>query len=150
MMRFGNKRAMFKQIALDLDLELQLTYTGDQCDARFKTIKRRGTGALKHNSTTGNSRKVIEFEEELNQLRQIDDSFQPEVLMSAERMELQAKDKPIKTESNKKRARPSEIILQMHEERETNKRMRYEEREQKKKDRHEEKMQLLRQLINPK
>ncbi|CAN7937893.1 unnamed protein product, partial [Ixodes hexagonus] len=79
MKKFRTKKAMFEQIALDLQSVLGVSRTALQCDNRFKTLLKRKKNSQKVNRTSGSSRCTVEFEEEFARIRSMDDSLEPEV-----------------------------------------------------------------------
>lgn len=79
MKKFRTKKAMFEQIAIDIQSILGITQTALQCDNRFKTLLKRKKNSQKVNKTSGSSRCTVEFEEEFARIRSMDDSLEPEV-----------------------------------------------------------------------
>ncbi|XP_077507459.1 uncharacterized protein LOC144118382 [Amblyomma americanum] len=78
--KFRSKRAMFEQIACDMFGILGIHRTAVQCETRFKTVSKRKRNEEKHNNTSGNSRCRVEYEQEFDAIKAIDDSLEPEVL----------------------------------------------------------------------
>lgn len=80
----------------------------------------------------------INFEHEVQKIRAIDDSLEPEVLQSASKTVINIKDGPetFKVKKNKKKSSVVETLLKIHM-----------EKEAKREQRHEEKMNLLRSLL---
>lgn len=83
MKKFKTKKAMWGQIAIDLNKIMKVTRTGLQVENRFKTVLKRKKQAVDNNKTTGSSRINIPYEEELAKISAIDDSIEPEVLRSS-------------------------------------------------------------------
>ncbi|KAK8765408.1 hypothetical protein V5799_031983, partial [Amblyomma americanum] len=78
--KFRSKRAMFEQIACDMFGIPGIHRTAVQCETRFKTVSKRKRNEEKHNNTSGNSRCRVEYEQESDAIKAIDDSLEPEVL----------------------------------------------------------------------
>lgn len=139
MKKFKNKKTMWLQIAQDLSIDLSITKTFIQCENRYKTILKRKRVCNKNNSTSGSKRIKVHFEEEINKIASIDDSIEPEVLQSANKVVLNVKNSNVPEASNVKkneRANLVNTLLLIHK-----------EREAKKQERHEEKMKLLQSLF---
>ncbi|XP_040064658.2 chromatin assembly factor 1 subunit A-like [Ixodes scapularis] len=79
--RFKTRKHMFIKIAEEINERMNSHYTAQQCDTRFKTLKKRKTKVVDSNGKSGATRQHIEFEEEFNLIRAADDSVEPEVMM---------------------------------------------------------------------
>ncbi|XP_077491908.1 uncharacterized protein LOC144102532 [Amblyomma americanum] len=80
LMRFRTKRAMYEQIAREIEEVLGTKRTAIQCETRFKTVAKRKKSEEKVNKTSGQAPCRPTFEEEFSAIRAIDDSLEPEVL----------------------------------------------------------------------
>lgn len=80
MKRFKSKKNMWDEIASDIYKIVGITKTSVQCDNRYKTIMKRKKKVDANNHTSGSSRQVIEYEDEIRKIAAIDDSIEPEVL----------------------------------------------------------------------
>ncbi|KAK8756125.1 hypothetical protein V5799_001173, partial [Amblyomma americanum] len=78
--KFRSKRAMLEQIACDMFGILGIHRTAVQCKTRLKTVSKRKRNEEKNNNTSGNSRCFVEYEQEFDAIKAIDDSLEPEVL----------------------------------------------------------------------
>lgn len=79
--KFKTRKHMFNKIAEEINSKLSAHYTGQRCDTRFKTLKKRKTKVVDSNGKSGSSRQLVEFEEEFNLIRATDDSVKPDVIM---------------------------------------------------------------------
>ncbi|KAG0434135.1 hypothetical protein HPB47_019334 [Ixodes persulcatus] len=79
MKKFSTKKAMFGQIAIDIQSILGITRTALQCENHFKTLLKRKKNTQKVNQTSGSSRCTVEFEEQFARIRSMDDNLEPEV-----------------------------------------------------------------------
>lgn len=119
MKKFKNKKIMWIQISKALEIVLGIT------------ILRRKCISEKNNSTSRSKRVKINFENEIKQIAAKDDSVEPEVLQSANKVILNAKNSNLPEASKivkKKKVKDSLIKTLI---------------EIKKQERHEEKMKLL-------
>lgn len=80
MKRFKCKKSMWIQISNDISTELNIVRSDVQCENRYKTILKRKAQSVRNNQQSGAKRTKVEFEEELNKIKTIDDSLEPEVL----------------------------------------------------------------------
>ncbi|XP_049513066.1 uncharacterized protein LOC125940682 [Dermacentor silvarum] len=80
MKKFKNKKCMFAKIAQDIKDVTGSIWTGDQCCTRYKTVCKRKKSACVQNSQSGNSPQLVEYEDELEKIRHLDDSLEPEVV----------------------------------------------------------------------
>lgn len=71
---------MFAKIAQDIKDVTGSIWTGDQCCTRYKTVCKRKKSACVQNSQSGNSPQLVEYEDELEKIRHLDDSLEPEVV----------------------------------------------------------------------
>lgn len=160
MKKFRTKKAMWVQIATDLNRILKIVRTDVQVENRFKTVMKRKKQAIDNNQTTGASRINIPYEEELSKISALDDSIEPEVLRSSAGIvkvkpaevisnmydlpstsrcsspEKKRRKGNVKSIDNRKNKSIQETLLDIHHEKE-------EARER----RHQEKMELLRELL---
>lgn len=83
MKKFRTKKAMWHQIASDINKIMKVVRTDVQVENRFKTVMKRKKQAVDNNHTTGASRINIPFEEEVSKISALDDSIEPEVLRSS-------------------------------------------------------------------
>lgn len=83
MKKFRNKKAMFERIAREIQDKLGVTRNGDQCCSRYKTVLKRKKVAAVKNNTSGNSPEEVPYEDELEKIRWLDDSIEPEVVRDA-------------------------------------------------------------------
>lgn len=58
----------------------------NQCQQRYKTILKRETASVDNNRTSGSKRKYVEFQEELVKIAALDDSIEPELLISSNKI----------------------------------------------------------------
>lgn len=54
--------------------------TPDQCNTRLKTIQKRKRQAVCHNGRSGAGPVDVPYEDELDRIRMMDDSIEPEVI----------------------------------------------------------------------
>ncbi|XP_077280486.1 uncharacterized protein LOC143907513 isoform X2 [Temnothorax americanus] len=141
MKKFKNKKAMWQlwqQIAEDLEATLGIKKTYIQCENRYKTILKRKRVSDKNNSTSGSKRMKVNFENEIKKIAAIDDSVQPEISQSANKVVINVKDTPqtSNVKKNKKDSSLAQTLLKIHN-----------EKEAKRQERHEEKMKLLKSFF---
>nr|XP_037276282.1 uncharacterized protein LOC119169272 [Rhipicephalus microplus] len=77
--KFRNKKAMFEKIATDINNKLGVMRTGEQCCSRYKTVLKRKNMAAGKNNTSGCSPQEVPYEAELEKIKWLDDSLEPEV-----------------------------------------------------------------------
>lgn len=82
MKKFKTKKGMWEKIAQDIKDNLNWKYTSVQVENRFKTLLKRKKDAIQHNKRSGNDRTDVPYEEQLEKIAALDDSIQPEILMS--------------------------------------------------------------------
>ncbi|XP_037278756.2 uncharacterized protein LOC119171948 [Rhipicephalus microplus] len=81
--KFRNKKAMFEKIATDINNKLGVMRTGEQCCSRYKTVLKRKNVAAGKNNTSGCSPQEVPYEAELEKIKWLDDSLEPEVVRDA-------------------------------------------------------------------
>jgi len=86
------KMSMWKQIASDIQEELNVYFTYIQVENRYKTICKRKKSIIDNNKSTGVSRMDDMYEEEWKEITNNDDSILPEVLRSAKTVVINKKD----------------------------------------------------------
>lgn len=79
MKKFKNQKEMWESISKEISSNFDIVVTGDQCNNRFKRIKRTATEALDHNRKSGNNPRVVHFDDQLQKIKSLDDSFMPKV-----------------------------------------------------------------------
>ena len=138
MKKYKTKKVMWQTIAEELETVLSVTKTSVQCENRYKTIIKRKRACEKNNSSSGAKRMKINFEQEIQTIRAIDDSLEPEVLQSSNKTVMNSKDGPETFKGNKKKQGMSlvETLLTIHM-----------EKEAKREQRHEEKLRVLRSIL---
>lgn len=80
MKKFKNKKSMFAKIAQEIQDEIGAVRTADQCSTRYKTVSKRKKNARDQNNKSGNSPQIVEYEDELEKIRFLDDSLEPEIV----------------------------------------------------------------------
>lgn len=80
MKQLKSKKSMWIQISNDISTELNILRSAVQCENRYKTILKRKSQSVRNNQQSGAKRTRVEFEEELNKIKAIDDSLEPEIL----------------------------------------------------------------------
>lgn len=137
MKKFKNKKAMWLQIAEDLEEKLGIRKTYVQCENRYKTILKRKCTCEKNNSASGSKRVKVNFEDEIRKIATIDDSVDPEILQSANKVKINIKNnESIIKKERKRHLNVRDTLLWIHK-----------EKEAKKQARHEEKMTLLKRFL---
>lgn len=71
---------MFAKIAQDIKDVTGTIRTADQCCTRYKTVCKRKKSACVQNSQSRYSPQLVEYEDELEKIRYLDDSLEPEVV----------------------------------------------------------------------
>ena len=159
MKKFKSKKAMWAEIAKNLQENLNISKTPIQIENRYKTVLKRKKKAVENNKKSGSSLQEVPFEEELREISQVDDSIEPEVLRSAKSVKY-PKNPLLEISSNK----DSNIIVKNIKENvedflppkkckrsnEEKKLELFKQKEEAKERRHQEKLQLLRELFNKK
>ncbi|CAH1154409.1 unnamed protein product [Phaedon cochleariae] len=144
MKKFKNKRNMWNKITDILNKKFNLQRTSIQVENRYKTVLKRKKSAVENNRRTGSSRMDIPFEEELNKISSLDDSIEPEVLGTAQNIQVL---KPIQKENItpsvsqsikpvRKHKSIHETLIEIHK-----------QKEDAKERRHKEKLELIRELF---
>lgn len=139
MKQFKSKKAMWIQISNDILTELNIERSAVQCENRYKTILKRKIQSLKNNQQSGAKRTRVEFEEELNKIKAIDDSLEPEVLQGPGKLIEKKKENTVKdctTRKATKKMSISETLLQIQK-----------DKEERRERRHAEKLELLRNFM---
>ncbi|KAL1420099.1 hypothetical protein MTO96_004590 [Rhipicephalus appendiculatus] len=77
---FKNKKAMWRAISVDIEDTLGLHKTPEQCENRFKTVKKRKCHQRAHNRSSGVEPVEEEYSEEFRKIEAADDSLKPDVL----------------------------------------------------------------------
>ncbi|XP_026825967.1 uncharacterized protein LOC113562068 isoform X2 [Ooceraea biroi] len=121
MKKFKNKKVMWMQIAKDMETVLGIQKTYIQCENRYKTVLRRKRICDKNNATSGSKRAKINFENELKQIATKDDSIEPEVLQSANKVVLNVKNTNVSESSNtlknkKAKCNLLQTLIEIHKE----------------------------------
>lgn len=80
MKQFKCKKSIWIQISNDIATELNIVRSSVQCENRYKTILKRKMQSVRGNQQSGAKRTKVEFEDELNKIKAIDDSVEPEIL----------------------------------------------------------------------
>ncbi|XP_050452128.1 uncharacterized protein LOC126851831 [Cataglyphis hispanica] len=80
MKQFKCKKSMWIQISNDIATELNIVRSSVQCENRYKIILKRKMQSVRNNQQSGAKRTKVEFEDELNKIKAIDDSVEPEIL----------------------------------------------------------------------
>lgn len=88
---------MFERIASDLQKRLGVERTGEQCCTRYKTVCKRKKTAVTENGRSGNSPQDVPYEDELEKIKWLDDSLEPEVVRDASGI-VSCKSKPVDSE----------------------------------------------------
>lgn len=143
MKRFKCKKSMWIQISNDISTELNIVRSDVQCENRYKTILKRKAQSVRNNQQSGAKRTKVEFEEELNKIKTIDDSLEPEVLQGpgkiiAKDKENVAMDYAVQklTKDKKKKMSINETLLHIQK-----------DKEERRERRHIEKLEVLRDFI---
>jgi len=139
MKQFKSKKVMWIQISNDILTELNIERSAVQCENRYKTILKRKVQSVKNNQQSGAKRTRVEFEEELNKIKAIDDSLEPEILQGPGKIIEKNKEnisKDYKVKEIKKKMTVSETLLQIQK-----------EKEEKRQKRHVERLEILRDFM---
>lgn len=88
---FKNKTAMFEQIRKDLFTKFGIRVTGQQCLNRYKNIKKQNRNIWLENKRSGNSPTKMPYADEIEGIKNIDDSLEPEVLFGVNHVKINAK-----------------------------------------------------------
>lgn len=140
MKQFKNKKTMWIQISNDIMTELNIERSAIQCENRYKTILKRKNQSVKSNQQSGAKRRRVEFEEELNKIKAIDDSLEPEVLQGPGKIIENNKENIVKDctaqKKTTKKMSISETLLQIQK-----------DKEERRERRHAEKLEVLRNFM---
>ncbi|XP_024875731.1 uncharacterized protein LOC112457083 [Temnothorax curvispinosus] len=147
MKKFRNKKLMWECIATDISNEFKIYVSGIQCESRFKNVLKRKTGAVKHNKQSGNDPVEVPYQDEIDEIKSMDDSIKPEVLVSPGSIKVLKNNsqKCLAEQSrqdNKKKKTEDPLITAFRESQER--------REANRQRRHEEKLALLREFLSKK
>jgi len=149
---------MWIQISNDLQENLNISKTPLQIENRYKTVLKRKKKAVENNHKSGSSREEVQYEEELRQIAQVDDSIEPEILRSAksvkypkkplhETISLQSNSNITDLKKNMKDSPPKKKFRPSNEDRKIEL---FKQKEEAKERRHQEKLLLLRELFSKK
>lgn len=145
MKQFKCKKNMWIQIAEDIKTEINIIRTATQCENQYKTILKRKNQTTKNNQQSGAKRVKVEFEEELNKIKAIDDSLEPEIMQSPGKLIVKSNEnvpKNFEEESSssfkkkKKTMSINETLWQIQT-----------DKEEKREKRHKEKLELLKNFM---
>lgn len=140
--KFRNKKTMWQKISDEIKLHMNLVRTSGQCETRYKTIIKRKVNAIGNNRTSGEVRVEVPFATEIEKIQSIDDSIQPEFLISANKEELLkniSSNPTVKINKRKSSTNEKEMVKFLKE--------LHDEKEQNKERRHQEKLQLIKELF---
>ncbi|XP_044590491.1 uncharacterized protein LOC123269057 [Cotesia glomerata] len=70
---------MWKHIATEMSTSYKTVFTAYQCENRLKRVKRDAKEALDNNRISGRAPRVVKYQDELQKISSIDDSFLPKV-----------------------------------------------------------------------
>lgn len=137
---FKNKKAMWRAISFNIEDTLGLPKMPEQCENRFKTVKKRKCHQRAHNRSFGVEPVQEEYSEEFRKIEAADDSLKPDLLRGPGRVEFKAATASAvdKAVAPRKRAPNAiaEMMWKIHE-----------DREQQSERRHKEKMDLFRSFL---
>lgn len=144
MKQFKCKKSMWMQISNDIATELNIVRSSVQCENRYKTILKRKMQSVSGNQQSGAKRTKVEFEDELNKIKAIDDSVEPEILQGPGKLIEKHKEKIMNKENTinctvektRKKKSISETLLQIQN-----------DKEEKREKRHKEKLEILRNFM---
>lgn len=77
--KFKNLEMMWEHIATEMSNSYKTVFTAYQCENRLKRVKRDAKEALDNNRTSGRAPRVVKYQDELQKISSIDDSFLPKV-----------------------------------------------------------------------
>lgn len=136
MKQFKCKKAMWMQIAEDIKTEINIVRSATQCENRYKTILKRKNQSTKNNLQSGAKRIKVDFEEEINKIKAIDDSLEPEILQGPGKV-IEKENIPKRCQEIKKKTMSmSDTLLQIQK-----------DKEEKREKRHQEKLELLKNFM---
>ncbi|CAL1671798.1 unnamed protein product [Lasius platythorax] len=79
---------MYEQISKDLNQQFNIKVTGQQCLNRFKNVNKHNINALSNNKVSGNTPTEVPYGSEFEEIKSIDDSVQPEVLVGVNQIKM--------------------------------------------------------------
>ncbi|XP_046492164.1 uncharacterized protein [Neodiprion pinetum] len=130
--KFKTKKKMWEHIAVDISTTFSKYVNGQQCESRFKTVRNRKGLAVTHNKQSGNDAKVVPYQQEMDNIRSIDDSVQPEVLVSVGNtrvLKQKRKEDAARGGTKKKKQDPLlAMYVELQEKKEENKERRHQEK----------------------
>lgn len=85
---FKNKSAMFEQLRKDMYTKFNIQVSGQQCINRFKNALKQNKNAMLDNKVSGNIPHEVPYEDEFEEIKSIDDSLKPEVLVGVNHMKM--------------------------------------------------------------
>ncbi|XP_059216877.1 uncharacterized protein LOC131996303 [Stomoxys calcitrans] len=107
--KFRNKKEMWSKVA-----EKVGNKSAKQCEERYKTVLRRKKLAVENNNTSGSKRQKIDFEEELFQICNLDDSIEPEIQISSQKIiKREQRDILASTSTSKKKQSVQDTLLEI-------------------------------------
>lgn len=106
--KFRNKKEMLSKVAEEVGNK-----SAKQCEERYKTVLRRKKLAVENNNTSGSKRQKIDFEEELFQICNLDDSIEPEIQISSQKIiKREQRDILASTSTSKKKQSVQDTLLE--------------------------------------
>lgn len=135
---------MWIQISNDIATELNIVRSSVQCENCYKTILKRKMQSVRNNQQSGAKQTKVEFEDELNKIKAIDDNVEPEILQGQGKIIEKHKEKIMNKENTMnctvekttKKKCISETLLQIQK-----------DKEEKREKRHKEKLEMLRTFM---
>ncbi|XP_024868671.1 uncharacterized protein LOC112452613 isoform X2 [Temnothorax curvispinosus] len=124
------------------DEKLNIVRSSTQCENRYKTILKRKMQSVRSNQQSGAKRTRVDFEEELNKIKAIDDSLEPEVMqgpgkiIEKQQENIAMDPKVTKSQKAPKKMSISETLLRIQK-----------DKEKKRERRHTEKLDILRSFM---
>lgn len=84
--RFRMKKQMWAHIAARLTEKFKMTVNAQQVESRYKCILKRTKKAIDNNNTSGSSREVTEYDDEIRKIVGMDDSICPDFVCAPGKM----------------------------------------------------------------
>lgn len=93
--RFKNKKQMWESISNEIKTTFGVKFTTLQTENRFKNVAKKNKDVIKNNRTSGSSIMATPYDKEMGQIAALDDSIEPEVIMTPRFIQ---RKRPVETE----------------------------------------------------
>lgn len=101
--RYRNKKQMWESISQEIAQQLDVSFTPSQVENRFKNVSKKNKDVMKNNRTSGSSIVQTPYDKDMAHIAAIDDSIEPEIIMTPTYIRRKPKTDIIASQSKKRR-----------------------------------------------